>query len=86
MYTADHIFPVLPIKYLINKYGKMTTPFKLATGMKPSVSHLSVLCCPCVVHWWDLERISADAGMQFTSTDFWDKCQTCGVYLTLEAP
>ena len=20
--------------------------------------------------WWDLERISSDAGMQFTSTDF----------------
>ena len=27
--------------------------------------------------WWDLERISADAGTQFTSTDFKDECQTC---------
>ena len=35
--------------------------------------------------WWDLERISADAGTQFTSTDFKDKCQTCGVSLTLAA-
>ena len=26
-----------------------TTPYKLATGMKPSVSHLRVLFCPCVV-------------------------------------
>ena len=24
--------------------------------------------------WWDLEKISADAGMQFTSTDFKDEC------------
>ena len=49
MYTTDHIFPSLPIKYPINKDGKPITPFKLATGMKPSVSHLRVLFCPCVV-------------------------------------
>ena len=49
MYTTDHIFPVLPIKYLINEYGYPTTPYKLATGTKPSVSHLRVLFCPCVV-------------------------------------
>ena len=49
MYTADHIFPVLPIKYLINEDGDPTTPHKLATGTKPSVSHLCVLFCPCVV-------------------------------------
>ena len=49
MYTAYHIFPVLPIKDLINKGGDPTTPFKLATGTKPSVSHLCVLFCPCVV-------------------------------------
>ena len=36
--------------------------------------------------WWDLERISADAGTQFTSTKFKGECQTCGVYLTLSAP
>ena len=36
--------------------------------------------------WWDLERISADAGTQFTSTDFKDECQTCRVCLTLAAP
>ena len=50
MYTTDHIFPVLPIKNLINEDGDPTTPFKLATGTKPSVSHLRVLFCPCVVH------------------------------------
>ena len=48
MYMIDHIFPVLPIKYLINKDGDPTTPHKLATGTKPSVSHLRVLSCPCV--------------------------------------
>ena len=49
MYTTDHIFPVLPIKYLINKDGNPTTSFKLATGTKPSVSYLRVLFCPCAV-------------------------------------
>ena len=37
-YTTDHIFPVLSIKDLINKEGDPTTPHKLATGMKPTVS------------------------------------------------
>ena len=36
--------------------------------------------------WWDLERISADAGTQSTSTEFKDECQTCGFCLTLAAP
>ena len=36
--------------------------------------------------WWDLERISADTGTQFTSTDFKDECQISGVSLTLAAP
>ena len=37
MYTTDHIFPILPIKYMINDDGDPTTPFKLATGKKLSV-------------------------------------------------
>ena len=49
MYTTDHIFPVLPIKDLLNEDSDPTTPYKPATGMKPSVSHLLVLFCPCVV-------------------------------------
>ena len=49
MYTIDHIFPVLPIKHLVNQYGEPTTPHKLATGTKPSVSNLRVLFCPFVV-------------------------------------
>ena len=49
IYTTYHIFPVLPIKDLINEDGDPTTPHKLATGTKPSVSHFSVLFCPFVV-------------------------------------
>ena len=49
MYTTDHIFPVLPIKDLINEDGDLTTPHKLATGTKPSVSHLRMLFFPCAV-------------------------------------
>ena len=49
MYTTDHIFPVLPIKDLIDEYCDPTSPHKLATGTKPSVSHLCGLFCPCVV-------------------------------------
>ena len=48
IYTTDHIFSVIPIKDLINEDGDPTTPYKLATGTKPSVSHLRVLFCPCV--------------------------------------
>ena len=49
MYTTDKIFQVIPIKYLINEDGDPTMPYKLATGTKPSVSHIRVLLCPCVV-------------------------------------
>ena len=49
MYTTDHIFPVLPIKDLINNDGDPTTPHKMATGTKSSVSHLRVSFFPCVV-------------------------------------
>ena len=49
IYTTYHIFPVIPIKYLINEDGDPTTPFKLATVTKPSVSHLCVLFCPYFV-------------------------------------
>ena len=42
-------FPVLKFKDLINKDGKPTTSFKLATSTKPSVSLLRVLFFPCVV-------------------------------------
>ena len=46
IYTADNIFPFLPIKYLINEDSELTTPFKFVTGIKTSVSHLRVIF-PC---------------------------------------
>ena len=36
--------------------------------------------------WWDLEIISADAGTQFTLTEFKEECKNRGVRLTLAAP
>ena len=36
--------------------------------------------------FWDMEIILADAGTQFTFTDFKEERQTCGVHLTLSAP
>ena len=36
--------------------------------------------------WWDLERILADAGTQFTLTELKEECKTRGVRLTLAAP
>ena len=42
-------FLVLPIKDLMHEDGKPTILFKLATGTEPSVSHLCVLFCPCIV-------------------------------------
>ena len=49
MYTAYYILPVLTIKEFIKKYGDPTTPFKLATDMKPSISYLRVLFFQCVI-------------------------------------
>ena len=49
MYMTDHIFLVVPIKYLINKDVEPTTLFKLETGTKPSVSNLCVLFFPRAV-------------------------------------
>ena len=42
IYSTDHIFPVLPIKDLINEDVDPKTPHKLATGTKPTVSHLRI--------------------------------------------
>ena len=46
--TTYDIFPVRKIKQLINQDGEPTTPHKMDTGMKPSVSNPCVLSCPCV--------------------------------------
>ena len=42
IYTAYHIFLLLTIKDLMKEDDERTTPFKLATGKKPLVSHLHV--------------------------------------------
>ena len=49
MYTIYYIFLVIPIKDLINEDGDPTRPYKLATCMKSSVSHLRTLLWTCVV-------------------------------------
>ena len=49
IYTTDHIFPVIPIKDMINEDSDPNAPLKIARGTKPSVSHLQVIFCPCVV-------------------------------------
>ena len=46
---TDHIFPVLPIKNLVNQDNEPTTPWKLTAGTKLSVSNPCVLFCPCVL-------------------------------------
>ena len=49
MYMYDHIFVVLSIKDFINENRNSTISFKLATGMKHSLSYLHVVFCPCVL-------------------------------------
>ena len=49
IYSTDNIFPVIPIKPLVNQGSEPTMPHKLATGTKTSVSNLRVLFFPCVV-------------------------------------
>ena len=44
-----HVFTVLPIKQLVNQDAEPTTPHKLETGKKPSVSNPHDLFCLCVV-------------------------------------
>ena len=72
MYTTDHIFPVLLIKYIINEDGDTTTPHKLATGTKTSVSHLRVLFFPCVVRKATVHVETKMLNIRYqTQRDFW---------------
>ena len=43
------IYYFLQIRHLVNQDGEPTTPQRLVTGTKPSVSNLRVLFCPYVV-------------------------------------
>ena len=78
MYMTDHIFPVLLIKDLINKYSDTTTPFKIATGTKPSVSYLRVLFCPCVVR-----RATAHVGTKTLNMRHQSQKGFCGIFVVI---
>ena len=79
MYTADHIFLVLPIKYLINEDSKPTMVFKLATDMKPSVSQLRVLFFPCVVR-----KDTAHVGTKALNMHHQSKRGFCGIFVGIQ--
>ena len=49
MYAAHHVFPVLPIKDLVNEQGEPCTPFELMHGENPPVRQLRTLFCPVIV-------------------------------------
>ena len=76
IYTADHIFPVLPIKYLINEYRDPTMPFKLTTSKKPSISHLRVLFFPCV-----LRKYTAHVGTKALNMRHQAQNIICGIFV-----
>ena len=76
MYTTYDISPVLPIKYLINEEGDPITPFKLATGTKPSVLYLRVLLCPCVVR-----KATAQVGTKALNMCHQAQKCFCGIFL-----
>ena len=76
MYTIDHIFPVLPIKDLINKDSEPNMTFKLATGTKPSVSHSLVFFFTCVVRKATTHVDKKGLNMRHQSQTFF-----CGVFV-----
>ena len=78
MYKTDHIFTVLPIKDLINKDGNPTTPFRLTTGKKPSVSHLSVLFRSCVV-----QKATAHVDKKALNMRHQAKNSFCGIFYVI---
>ena len=68
--------PVLLIKVLINKDGDPTTPFKLATGTKSSVSHLCVIFCLCVVR-----KATAHVGKKALNMRHQAQKGFCGIFV-----
>ena len=76
MYTADHILPVLPIKELISKDSDPNTPNKLATCMKPSIFHLRILFCPCVVR-----KSTTHVGTKALDTYYQAQKGFCGIFV-----
>ena len=76
MYMTYHIFQVLTIKDLIKEYGVPTTPYKLATSIKPSVSYLRVLFFPCIV--W---KGTAHVGTKALNMCHQAKKGFCGIFV-----
>ena len=76
MYSKDHIFPVLPIKYLMNEEINPTTPFKLAASTKLSVSHLRVLFCPYVL--W---KATSQVGKKALNIHHQTQKGFCGIFI-----
>ena len=73
MCTTHNIFLVLPINNLVNQYGEPTTPQKLQTSMKPSVSNIHVLFYPCVVRKTTTHVDGKSLNMRHQSQKwFWD--------------
>ena len=69
-------FPVLPIKYLINKDSKTTTTFKIVTDTKSSVSYLRFLFCLCVV-----QRSTAHVGTKALNMLHQVQKGFCGIFI-----
>ena len=76
MYTTDNIFPVLIIKDLVNEDGEPTTPFKFATGKKPSVSYVRMLFFPSVV-----QKYTAHVGKKALNMRHQAKKGFCGIFV-----
>ena len=59
----------------MNEDGDLDTPYKLATGTKPSVSRLRVLFCPCVS-----QKASAHVGAQALNMRHQVQKGFCGIF------
>ena len=78
MYMADNIFLAIPFKYLRNKNGKPTMPSEITTGTKPSVSHLRMLFCPCVVRKATAHVVTKALNMSHQAQN-----GVCGVFVAI---
>ena len=78
MYMIYQIFPVLPINDMINEEINNTTPFKLATGTKPSVSHLRLLFCPCFVR-----KATAHVGKEALNMSYQSQKGFLGIFVEI---
>ena len=69
-------FPVLPLKNLINEDDEPIMPFKLETGTKPSILHLTLLFCPCVV-----KESTANVGTKMLNMCHRAQKGICGIFV-----